>query len=123
VVMELRAPHGVIGDTRARRKQIEAGRDNSRLSSHTSPASLCTWITRPEFVQLHIVALDASLRPVDRVSLLRSGECGLGIDAPLRSGDSVRCRNLYRGIDAVVSHASLWAARTTIESRVCSSNL
>ena len=80
VVMELRAPHEISGDTRTERKQIETGQDNSRFSSHHGSASLCTWVTRPEFVQPHISAPGASFRPLDRVALLRSGKCGLCID-------------------------------------------
>ena len=78
--MDLRAPHEVSGDTTAERKQIGAGPDNSRFSSHNGLASLCTLITRPEFVQPRIVAPGASFRPLDRVALLRSGEYGLCID-------------------------------------------
>src|SRR5215468_8110529 len=107
--MELRIPRVISGDTRAGRKQIEAGRDNSRFSSHIELVAPCIWTTRPAFFQLHIVAPGASFRLVDRVSLLRSGECGLCIDAPRRSCDSLRCRNLYRGRDAVFSLAWFWA--------------
>ena len=80
--MDLQAPPEVSGDTRAERKQIEAGPDNSRFSSHNGSATLCTLITRPEFVQPRIVAPGASFRPLDRVALLRSGEYGRDIDAP-----------------------------------------
>ena len=80
--MDLLALPEVSGDTTTERKQIEAGRDNSRFSSHNGLASLGTWIARPEFVQPRIVAPGASFRPLDRVTLLRSGGCGLCIDAP-----------------------------------------